>query len=64
MKETQSEFIKGYCEKDGITEKELNNEYGKFAIPCDCEDGGGDGHWAMIRRSSLEHQVEFCINNQ
>jgi hypothetical protein len=33
---TQSEFIKGYCDKSNITEKELN-KLGQCAMPCDCD---------------------------
>jgi len=58
--ELQSEFIKNYCNKSKITEKQLI-DLGLFAMPCDCEDGGGKGHWAMIKREFLRDQIELYI---
>ena len=39
---TQSEFIKNYCRRSGISEKELNR-LGLFAIPCDCGEDNCPG---------------------
>ncbi len=57
---TQSEFIKSYCEKSGITEKELN-ELGQFAIICNCGDRDCRG-WAMIGKETLKFHIELDIN--
>ena len=58
---TQSEFIKGFCERSKITEKELN-KLGKFAVPCDCHDHQDnpscDG-WAMVSRDQIYDHFEF-----
>jgi hypothetical protein len=51
---TQSEFIKQFCEKCGISEKEFNDE-DIFCIPCDCGKGGCQG-WVMTNAFN-------CINN-
>jgi len=62
MKESQSQFIKKYCEEKNIKEIDLNKR-GTCAIFCDCEDGGGKGHWAMIPKEILRDQIELFIHN-
>jgi len=53
---TQSNFIKNYCERRGVTEVELNKE-GRVAVPCDCGDEDCLG-WAMVDRCELKTHVE------
>lgn len=56
MKETQREFIERYY-KSNREDEQRNSKY-QFAIPCDCEDGGPDRHWAMVnikKEAILDH---------
>lgn len=55
----QTEFIKSYCERSGITEETLHKG-GQFSVVCDCGDETCLG-WAMVRRSHLEDHVKFSI---
>lgn len=62
MKETQTQFIERYLKSKGISEEVWNWEYDQFAVFCDCEDGGGEGHWAMVSRNGVEEHVELYLN--
>jgi hypothetical protein len=45
---TKEEFIKSYCERSGITERELMNT--QSATPCDCGHKTCEG-WAMVSKA-------------
>lgn len=56
---TQTEFIKGYCERSKITEEKLN-ALGEFAVICNCEDKSCEG-WAMVSKNTIKDQVDLYI---
>lgn len=58
-KETQSEFIKKYCENSEITERELN-DLGQFSVICDCDEENCNG-WTMIGRNNIKDHVKLYI---
>ena len=62
MKETQTQFIKRYLEGKDFSEDDWNFKYNQCAVLCDCEDGGGKGHWAMVSKNQLKDHIELYIN--
>jgi len=48
--QTKEEFIKGYCERSGITEGQLYNEFNQIVLPCDCGDADCVG-WAAFNNT-------------
>jgi hypothetical protein len=57
---TQSEFIKGYCRKSGISEERWH-ELGQYAAPCTC--GELDCHgWQASSICSEEKEEEWKQN--
>ncbi len=56
---TQSEFIKNYADRSGVTESRLN-ELGQFAFPCECDAQECQG-WAMISKKTLEDHVNLYL---
>jgi hypothetical protein len=57
---TQSEFIKDYCDKSDMTEKELN-KLGLFAVPCNCGESDCRG-WAMITKVNLKTHSKLYLD--
>ena len=56
---TQSEFIKSFCDKSKMTEKQIN-ELGLFAIPCECEEEICIG-WIMITKENVKTHVDLYL---
>lgn len=55
----QSEFIKEYCGRSGLTEERLNS-LGQFAVACDCNVPDCKG-WAMVSRGTVHDHVQLYI---
>lgn len=53
---TKQEFIKRYCERNGVTPEGLARH--RVVLPCGCGDDSCEG-WALVRndtQSILEHE--------
>lgn len=61
---TQSEFIKDYCERSKMTEKQLN-KLGLFSVPCNCSVGKSIkcNGWTMITRENLKTHIDLYVKN-
>lgn len=63
MSELMSDFIRGYCERSGLTEERYHSF--KVTLPCACEAVEGP-HWAAVSRDPalmLDH-IAFHIPTQ
>lgn len=59
--ENKEQFMERYQLANEKFPKIFENKM--IALPCDCEDGGGQTHWAALSRTDLamiKHHLEFC----
>ena len=58
---SQSDFIKQYCDKGNIIERQLN-DLGEFALPCNCGEPECHG-WAMTTLKNIKTHIELYLKD-
>lgn len=55
------EFERGYRERNGLSLKDYRRF--KVTLPCTCDFIECNG-WAAVSRTSVAHQIEFCMDDE